>query len=413
MFTTENKKATNDIIKVEKGTIVSPSGFKAAGLHSGVKRKRKDLGIVYCDTPANAAAVYTQNVIQAAPLKVTKDSLGKEGKIQAVVVNSGNANACTGERGEADAFTMRKVTADKFSLPEHYVAVASTGIIGLEMSMDKIIAGIQQLIPEATEESAKQFSESILTTDVVTKSTCYKTTINGKTVTMAGSAKGSGMIEPNMATMLAFVTTDAVVEPNMLQLALKEVTDKTFNCITVDGDTSTNDMVLVMASEKANNETLSPSHPEWNTFVRLLQLTCEDLAKMIAKDGEGATKLIEVEVNGALNDAEAVKVAKSVVGSSLVKTAVYGSDANWGRIIAAVGYSGATIHPDKINASIGSIQLLENSQPVAYSEEEATSYLQNDFVKITIHLNVGPGFGKAWGCDLTYDYVRINASYRS
>lgn len=392
---------------------MTPSGFKAAGLHSGVKRKRKDLGIVTCDKPANAAAVYTLNVIQAAPLKITKESLEQEGKIQAVVVNSGNANACTGKQGETDAYTMRKITAEKFSMPEHYVAVASTGIIGLEMPMKKIISGIHQLTPEATDESAKQFNEAILTTDVVTKSTCYETTINDKKVTMAGAAKGSGMIEPNMATMLAFITTDAVIEPDMLQLALKEVTDKTFNCITVDGDTSTNDMVLVMASEKANNDTLSPSHPEWDTFVELLQKTCEDLAKMIAKDGEGATKLIEVEVNGALNDSEAVQVAKSVVGSSLVKTAVYGADANWGRIIAAVGYSGATVHPDKIDTSIGPIQLLKSSQPAHYSEEEATEYLQTDVVKITIDLHVGSGFGKAWGCDLTYDYVRINASYRS
>lgn len=413
MLTTENETSINEITKIKNGTIVTPAGFKAGGLHSGVKRKRKDLGIVTCDTPAKAAAVYTLNVIQAAPLKITKESLAQEGKIQAVVVNSGNANACTGKQGEDDAYTMRKVTANKFSIPEHYVAIASTGIIGLEMPMEKIISGIEQLAPEATTKSAENFNEAILTTDVVTKSTCYATMINGKKVTIAGAAKGSGMIKPNMATMLAFITTDAVIESDMLQLALKEVTDKTFNCITVDGDTSTNDMVLVLASEKANNEPLSPSHPEWNTFVELLKTTCEDLAKMIAKDGEGATKLIEVEVNGAFNDSEAVQVAKSVVGSSLVKTAVYGSDANWGRIIAAVGYSGATVHPDKIDAAIGPIQLLKNSQPVHYSEEEATEYLQTDVVKITIDLHVGSGFGKAWGCDLTYDYVRINASYRS
>lgn len=402
-----------DIKKNTNGTIVTPAGFKAAGMHSGVKRKRKDLGIVFCESPANAAAVYTLNVIQAAPLKVTKESLAKEGKIQAVVVNSGNANACTGKQGEQDAYTMRKVTAQKFSIPEHYVAVASTGIIGLEMPMDKIISGIEQLEPEAKAETAKQFNEAILTTDVVTKSTCYETTINGKKVTMAGAAKGSGMIEPNMGTMLAFITTDAVIESNMLQVALKEVIDKTFNCITVDGDTSTNDMVLVMASERANHDSLTPSHPEWATFVELLQKTCEDLAKMIAKDGEGATKLIEVEVNGAKSDAEAVKVAKSIVGSSLVKTAVYGSDANWGRIIAAIGYSGATVHPDKIDVSIGPIQLLKNSQPLQYSEDEATDYLRNEFVKIVVDLQIDQGFGKAWGCDLTYDYVRINASYRS
>ncbi len=388
-------------------------GFQAAGLHSGVKRKRKDLGIVYCETPANAAAVYTLNVIQAAPLKVTKESLAEEGKVQAVVVNSGNANACTGKQGEADAYTMRNEVALKFGIAPHYVAVASTGIIGLQMPMGKILRGIEQLNLEATEEAASQFNEAILTTDVVQKSTCYETFINGKKVTMAGSAKGSGMIEPNMGTMLAFITTDAVIEPSMLELALKEVTNNTFNCITIDGDTSTNDMVLVMASEKANNESLTPEHEEWTTFVELLSKTCEDLAKMIAKDGEGATTLVEVEVNGAYTDEEAIQVAKSVVGSSLVKTAVFGADANWGRIIAAVGYSGATVDANKIDTSIGPIQLLSNSQPVDYSEEEASSYLKNDFVKITIDLNIGTGSGKAWGCDLTYDYVRINASYRS
>ncbi|XKF67562.1 bifunctional glutamate N-acetyltransferase/amino-acid acetyltransferase ArgJ [Virgibacillus necropolis] len=401
------------ITKIEKGTLVTPSGFQATGLHTGVKRKRNDLGIIMCDTPANVAAVYTTNVIQAAPLQVTKDSIAKEGKLQAVIVNSGNANACTGKQGERDAYEMRRVTAEQFLLPENYVAVASTGIIGLDMPMDKIIPSIKQLKPDATEASAAQFNESILTTDVYTKSTCYQTTINGKTVSMAGSAKGSGMINPNMATMFSFVTTDAVIESDMLQLALKEVTDKTFNCITIDGDTSTNDMVLTLASEQAGNETLTPEHDEWHLFVELLRKTCEDLAKLIARDGEGATTLIEVEVNGAYNESQANQVAKSVVGSSLVKTAVFGADANWGRIIAAVGYSNAVINVDTIDIAIGPVQLLKDSQPLAFSEDEVSEILKNETVKIAIDLKVGDGTGKAWGCDLTYDYVRINASYRS
>jgi glutamate N-acetyltransferase/amino-acid N-acetyltransferase len=407
MLTAEEK------MKQVSGSIVTPAGFRAAGMHTGVKRKRNDLGIIYCEKPANAAAVYTLNVIQAAPLAVTKASIAKEGKIQALIVNSGNANACTGKQGEQDAYEMRRLTAEKHGLPAHYVAVASTGIIGLEMPMDKITRGIARLAPQAAESDAGAFNESILTTDVFTKSACYQTEISGKTVTMAGSAKGSGMIEPNMGTMLAFITTDAVIESAMLDLALKEVTDQTFNCITVDGDTSTNDMVLVMASEMAENETLTPEHEDWDRFVALLKQTCEDLAKKIASDGEGATKLIEVEVLGAENDAEAGKVAKSVVGSSLVKTAVYGADANWGRIIAAVGYSGAHVNPETIDAFIGPVQLLENSQPADFSEEKATAYLKEDTVKITVDLHIGTGEGKAWGCDLTYDYVRINASYRS
>jgi glutamate N-acetyltransferase/amino-acid N-acetyltransferase len=230
---------------------------------------------------------------------------------------------------------------------------------------------------------------------------------------MAGSAKGSGMIEPNMGTMLAFLTTDANIEPEILQLALKEATDKTFNCITVDGDTSTNDMVLTMASGKAGNESLTPEHSDWEKFTGLLRHTCEDLAKMIARDGEGATKLIEVEVSGAYDDGQAVKVAKTIVGSSLVKTAVYGSDPNWGRIIAAIGRSGADVNAAKIDTSIGPFQILQNSQPLSFSETDVSRYMQNDDVKISVDLNVGNGTGKAWGCDLTYDYVRINASYRT
>ncbi|WP_099156865.1 bifunctional glutamate N-acetyltransferase/amino-acid acetyltransferase ArgJ [Virgibacillus ndiopensis] len=401
------------ITKKEEGSIVTPAGFQATGIHSGVKRKRNDLGIITCDVPANAAAVYTTNVIQAAPLRVTKESIAKDGKIQAVIVNSGNANACTGKQGEKDAYQMRSVTAKQFLLPEHYVAVASTGIIGQVMPMDKIIPSIKRLKPDATDYSVYQFNESVLTTDVSTKSTCYQTTIDGKKVTMAGSAKGSGMIEPNMATMLAFVTTDAVIESDMLQLALNEVTDKTFNCITVDGDTSTNDMVLVMASEKTGHESLTPEHREWDVFVELLRKTCEDLAKMIARDGEGATTLIEVEVNGARNDSEANQVAKSVVGSSLVKTAVYGADANWGRIIAAVGYSKVAVDVNTIDIAVGSVKLLEDSQPLPFVEEEVSRILENETVKIRIDLKLGKGIGKAWGCDLTYDYVRINASYRS
>ncbi|MFD1361086.1 bifunctional ornithine acetyltransferase/N-acetylglutamate synthase [Lentibacillus salinarum] len=401
------------IKKMEKGTIVTPAGFQASGMHTGVKRKRNDLGMIYCDVPASAAALYTLNIIQAAPLDVTKDSIAQEGKLQAVIVNSGNANACTGIKGKQDAYTMRRAAAEQLALPEDRVAVSSTGIIGLDMPMDKIIPNIGNLHLSTDENAAAAFNESILTTDTTTKSTCYQTTIDGQTVTMAGSAKGSGMIEPNMGTMLAFITTDAAIEPEMLQVALKEATDKTFNRITVDGDTSTNDMVLTMASGKAGNESLTPEHHDWDQFTDLLQSTCEDLAKMIARDGEGATKLIEVNVTGAFDDDQASKAAKTIVGSSLVKTAVYGADPNWGRILAAIGRSGVDADAQTIDVSLGTIPLLQNSQPLAFSEAEASEYLMNDDVSITVNLNAGNGSGKAWGCDLTYDYVRINASYRT
>src|SRR5690625_100411 len=402
-----------EIKEVQNGSIITPQGFRVAGVHTGVKRKRNDLGIVYSEVPARAAAVYTLNQIQAAPIAVTKESIAKERTIQAVVVNSGNANACTGEQGLRDAYDMRKKTAEKFLIPEHYVSVASTGIIGLEMPMEHITRGIDEIEVGKTKEHAKAFEESILTTDTFNKSACYEAEIDGKKVTIGGAAKGSGMIEPNMATMLGFITTDAAIEADALQKALKIAVDETFNCITVDGDTSTNDMVLVLANGQAKNDVVTEDHAEWPTFVALLTKTCEQLAKQIARDGEGATKLIEVEVDGAKTEEDAKKIAKTIVGSSLVKTAVYGADANWGRIIAAVGYSGVEINPETIDISLGSLQLLKQSEPVAFSEEEATNYLENDEVKITVHLHDGEASGKAWGCDLTYDYVRINASYRS
>lgn len=407
------KDGIASIKKNENGSVTTPKGFQAAGIYSGVKRFRKDLGAIYSTRPANAAAVYTLNQIQAAPLYVTKESLAKDGKVQAVIVNSGNANACTGEQGMKDAYTMRKNTAEQFSVKEEHVAVASTGIIGLDMPMDKINSHIEKLELGKTSEHASSFSESILTTDTFKKSTCYETIINGKKVSMAASSKGSGMIEPNMGTMLSFVTTDAAVDHTSLQHALKTVVDRTFNCITVDGDTSTNDMVLVLANGEAGNEKLTESHEDWELFIELLTKVCEDAAKQIAQDGEGASKLIEVEVAGAKTDEDARKVAKSIVGSSLVKTAVYGSDANWGRIIAAVGYSGVEINPETIDMAIGPIRLLKHSEQLDFLEEEATNYLKEETIHIKINLHLGEGCGMAWGCDLTYDYVRINASYRS
>src|SRR5699024_2082107 len=328
---------------------------------------------------------------------VTKESIETEHKIQSVIINSGNANACTGEQGKRDAYSMRKTTAEKFNVPEHYVAVASTGIIGLDMPMDKITPHIDLLSMGTSDEHAAHFGESILTTDTFRKSACFESEIDGKKVSMAGAAKGSGMIEPNMGTMLSFIATDADVDAAALDAALREVVDQTFNCITIDGDTSTNDMVLVMANGLAGNDPLTPDHKDWDSFMELLTSTCEELAKQIARDGEGATKLIEVNVNGAKTDGDAKKIAKSIVGSSLVKTAVFGTDANWGRIIVAIGYSGADVNPETIDMSIGTMQLLKNSAPTGFSEEEATAYLQNDTIDMHVDLNIGEGKGKAWG----------------
>lgn len=399
--------------KLSSKNIVSPKGFKASGIHCGIKHKKKDLAILVSEVPASVAGVFTTNAVQAAPLKVTKEVVYNTKKMQAIIVNSGNANACTGKQGVKDALQMQLIAAEKLGIEANLVGVASTGVIGEIMKMEPIINGVNLLNPSNDLESAIDFAQAILTTDTVMKNTSYSTIIDGKEVILAGSAKGSGMIEPNMATMLGFITTDANIESEYLQAALSIITNVTFNAITVDGDTSTNDTVLVMANGLAGNESLTPAHPDWENFYTTLQMVSQDLAKMIAKDGEGATKLIEVEVEGAVSNEEALKIAKTVVGSPLVKTAVFGCDANWGRIIAAVGYSGATVDPDKITIQIGGTTMVENGEPVPFSEELLIEILKMHEVKIFVSLGQGVGRGQAWGCDLTYDYVQINASYRS
>ncbi|MCM3720461.1 bifunctional glutamate N-acetyltransferase/amino-acid acetyltransferase ArgJ [Solibacillus isronensis] len=405
--------STIEMKKLSSKNIVSPKGFTAAGVHCGLKHKKKDLAILVSEVPASVAGVFTTNAVQAAPLKVTKEVVYETKKMQAIIVNSGNANACTGKQGVLDAYEMQLLAAQKLGIASDLVGVASTGVIGEIMKMEPVKKGVELLTPDSKLESGIDFSQAILTTDTVMKNTTYATIIDGKEVIVSGTAKGSGMIEPNMATMLGFITTDANIASEELQKALSSVTDCTFNSITVDGDTSTNDTVIVMANGLAGNEPLSPAHPDWDNFYTALRLVSEDLAKSIARDGEGATKLIEVEVDGAVSDEEARKIAKTVVGSPLVKTAVFGCDANWGRIIAAVGYSGAVIDPDKITIKIGGATMVENGEPIKFSEEELIEILKQHEVKIYVSLEVGKGHGFAWGCDLTYDYVQINASYRS
>ncbi|MGG4094766.1 bifunctional glutamate N-acetyltransferase/amino-acid acetyltransferase ArgJ [Paenibacillus lautus] len=400
---------------IDGGSIVTPQGFKAAGLHCGLKKTdRNDLGVIVCDVPAVAAAVYTTNLFQAAPLKVTRESL-QDGKLRAIVVNSGNANACTGKQGEEDAYSMRASTAEQFGLEENDVAVASTGVIGELLKMDRVSSGITGLPARLSggSEGAESFSQAILTTDLVKKEACVTVQINGTKVTIAGTAKGSGMIHPNMATMLGFMTTDAVIGQEALQLLLRQTTNLTFNMITVDGDTSTNDMLVAMASGLAGHKALSPEHPDWDAFAAGFHYVCQQLAKAIARDGEGASRLIEVRVNGAESDDDAQALAKTIIGSSLVKSAVFGADANWGRIIAAVGRAGRPVNPETVDIAIGPISVLEQSRPVAFDEDAALVYLQGDTVDIDVKLHIGNGSATAWGCDLTYDYVRINAAYRT
>lgn len=399
-----------------EGSITTPKGFKAGGLHCGLKKTtRHDLGAIVCEVPAAAAGVYTLNKVQAAPIRVTQDSIGAEGTLRAVLVNSGNANACTGKQGEEDAYQMRASFAAATGLPENQVAVASTGVIGELLKMDRVLDGIGQLPGRLahTGAGAEDFCQAILTTDLVQKMICVEVEIDGRKVVVAGAAKGSGMIHPNMATMLGFVTTDAKIGSTALQQLLRQATDLTFNMITVDGDTSTNDMLVAMASGLAENDELTDQHPDYAKFAAAVTYVCEVLAKAIARDGEGATKLIEVQVEGAESDNSARAIAKTVIGSSLVKSAVFGADANWGRIIAAVGRAGEPVNPDTVDIALGDIETLRQSRPVAFDEEAALEYLKGDTVVIRVHLHLGEGKAIGWGCDLTYDYVRINAAYRT
>ncbi|KHE72673.1 bifunctional ornithine acetyltransferase/N-acetylglutamate synthase [Halobacillus sp. BBL2006] len=402
---------THQIEKVEGGNILSPLGFQSGGVHSGLRYRKKDFGLLMSDTPASVAAVYTQSHFQAPPLKVTQEGIERSGKIQGIVINSAVANACTGKEGLENAYKMREMIAKRFDLPEDYVAVASTGVIGEQLPMEKIAYGCESV--ELSKDGAHDFQKAILTTDTCEKSACYQTKIDGQTVTIGGAAKGSGMIHPNMATMLGFITTDATIETDDLQNALSNSIEKSFNQITVDGETSTNDMVLAMANGSVEHDSLNAEHPDWEKFQFALQLVCEDLAKQIARDGEGATKLIEVNVNGATSNEDARIIAKKVVGSSLVKTAVYGLDANWGRIVGAIGHSDAAVDPTGCDIYIEDQLVFSDGTPCPFSEEQASEDLSNSEVKIDIRLHAGEGKGTAWGCDLTYDYVKINASYRT
>jgi glutamate N-acetyltransferase / amino-acid N-acetyltransferase len=404
--------STKEIVILKEESVTLPKGFKAGGMHCGIKRKKLDLGYIVSEVPATTAGVYTTNIFQAAPLLVTQESIAKENKIQAILVNSGNANACTGEQGLLDAMEMQKGFANKLGIKEHLVAVTSTGVIGELLPMDRIKAGIK-LILDTEYENEDNFKQAILTTDTSMKQIAVQVKVNGKTVSIGGAAKGSGMIHPNMATMLGFVTTDANIAPDDLLYALKDVTNQTFNMITVDGDTSTNDMVLVLANGMAENNQLTKDHPDWEVFKEGLKIVCESLAKSIAKDGEGATKLIEVQVNGAFSNDAARAVGKAIISSNLVKTAIYGTDPNWGRIVSAIGYSGVPVEPNAIKVAIGPFLVFENGLPSPIIEADVKEYLELETIQIFVELNQGDYSATAWGCDLTYDYVKINASYRT
>ena len=397
-------------MKIIDGTIASPLGFSADGLHAGFKKKKLDFGWIVSEVPASVAGVYTTNKVIAAPLLVTKASIQKSQKLQAIVVNSGIANSCTGQQGLDAAYEMQRLTAQKLEIEPDLVGLASTGVIGEQLPMDALKNGLSQILVSG---KAEDFAEAILTTDTCTKTCVVTEEFGSDLVTMAGVAKGSGMIHPNMATMLAFITCDANISSATLQAALSQHVETTFNQITVDGDTSTNDMVLVMANGCQQNEEILPNTEEFEKFSKMLRYLMADLAKKIAKDGEGATKLIEVNVRHAKDEQSGRMIAKSVVGSSLVKTAIFGQDPNWGRILAAIGYAGADVSVDDIDIWIEGIPVMQASSPVAFDPEETSDAMAGELLTLTIDLHDGDTEAQAWGCDLSYDYVKINALYRT
>jgi len=398
--------------QVVKGGITYPKGIKAAGVKCGIRFNKKDLALIYSEKAADAWGTFTTNKFKAAPLIVTEKNLSLSGgKLQAVLINSGIANACTGEKGLKDAWEMADYVSQGLKIKKEHVAVSSTGKIGEFLPLDKIKAGVKKVISCLDYAGGAEAAEAILTTDTKKKeiAVCFK--LGEQKVRIGGMAKGSGMINPNMATMLGFITSDISIKGELLQKALKQVVEKTFNMVSVDGDTSTNDMVLLMANGLAGNKLIDKKDVDYHKFLSALQHVSEYLAKYIAKDGEGATKMIEVEVQNAVSFGEARKVAKAVINSPLVKTAVFGKDPNWGRILAAVGYSGAEFMPDKVDLYLKE-KIVENAQPLNFSIQKLHEYLESsNEVKIIIDLKMGEVNATAWGCDLTYDYVKINTKY--
>jgi glutamate N-acetyltransferase / amino-acid N-acetyltransferase len=392
--------------------VTAASGFLAAGVACGVRDAgRRDFGILFSELRCETAAVFTRNAVKGAPLVVTREAV-ESGGVRAVVVNSGNANAATGERGIEDARAMQALAAETLGIEAGEVAVASTGVIGVHLPMDRISSGIRAA-SVGLGVGGEGFAESLLTTDTRVKETVARVEIGGRTVTVGGTAKGSGMIHPNMGTMLAFLTTDAAVEKSCLRETQSRVTDRTFNRVTVDGDTSPSDMALLMANGAAGNEPLSFDSPDYPIFAEAVESVARTLAREIARDGEGATRLVEVAVEGAASEESATALAKSVVGSSLVKAAVFGEDANWGRVLTAMGYSGEVFDPEGVQLWFGPIKVFSGGEPVPHEEAEANATLAGDEVKITVRLGEGNASATAWGCDLSYEYVRINGSYRT
>ncbi len=404
-------------MKQIEGSVCAAKGFTANGIYCGIRKRndKNDLALIFSKVPAHAAAVYTTNLVKGAPLTVTKQHIA-DGIAQAVICNSGNANTCN-SNGIEIAEQMSALAAEKLGIKAEDVVVASTGVIGQKLNITPIADGMDSLAEGLSENGDEEAAKAIMTTDTVMKKIAVEFEIDGKACRLGGIAKGSGMIHPNMATMLVFITTDAAISAAMLQKALSHDVQKTFNMLSVDGDTSTNDMVAILANGLAGNEEITAEGPAFDTFMEALNTVTISLCRDIAGDGEGATKLLECDVTGAADEATAAVVAKSVITSSLLKAAMFGADANWGRVLCAIGYSGADLDVNKVDVAFqsakGILPVCKNGAGVDFSEETAKEILLEKEITILVDLNSGSAKATAWGCDLTYDYVKINGDYRS
>ena len=402
------------------GGVTAATGFRAASTAAGIKYKgRKDMALIYSEKPCKAAGTFTTNIVKAAPVKWDQQVVKESAFAQAIVVNAGIANACTGAEGYGYCRETAQAAAKALAVPEDAVLVASTGVIGMQLPMEKLREGIAAMAPclGSSREDAAEAARAIMTTDTKPKEVAVQLEIGGKTVTVGGMCKGSGMIHPNMCTMLAFITTDLAISRGLLQEALSQDIKDTYNMISVDGDTSTNDTVLLLANGMAGNPEITEKNADYDAFCQALNAVDKVLAKKMAGDGEGCTALFEVKVIGAESKEQAVVLSKSVITSNLTKAAIFGHDANWGRILCAMGYSGAWFDPDKValffESQAGKVPLIQDGVALDYSEEEAARILSQPEVTVVIDVKMGDATATAWGCDLTFDYVKINADYRS
>lgn len=407
-------------MKSIEGGVTAAKGFLSASTAAEIKYKnRKDMALLYSEAPCRVAGAFTTNVVKAAPVKWDQEIVKNSTYAQAVVVNAGIANACTGAEGYGYCKDTADVAAEALQIPPEAVLVASTGVIGMQLPMDKIAGGVKAMVPalDGSLESGTLSAQAIMTTDTKKKEVAVQIELGGVTVTIGGMCKGSGMIHPNMCTMLAFVTTDAAISKELLQEALSEDVKDTYNMISVDGDTSTNDTVLLLANGMAGNAEITEKNEDYEVFKQALNVVNETLAKKMAGDGEGCTALFEVKVVGAESKEQAVTLSKSIITSSLTKAAIFGHDANWGRILCAMGYSGAQFDPEQVDlffeSAAGKLQIIRDGVALDYSEEEATKILSEPEVTAIADVKMGEASATAWGCDLTFDYVKINADYRS